>query len=617
MQRWATRRVVIAGTAGLVAALLLALVGLYVIQRDRTLPNTAVAGVDVGRMTADEVRSALAPLVSSRHDDPIELTFEDETFALIPAEVGYAVDLDATVAAALARGRSGGIGEVATRIRSLRATENIAIRDDHDRDAIETWVEEVADEVDRDVSPGVVEPDPDTLSVEVELPHGSAAVRRDETVDLLLGVLATGSAPIELPVDTEPQRVPDEDVEEVAAQVERALEGDLELHADEESLTFSPRELATVIEVVERPRGEEATVELTVSADAVADVVGDVEDRFSTEPVDARFETSRTPPVSFDTQGSTSFTPVEAEVTVEPGQDGTRFDLDLLVDQLTELLRDGTRTAELELELIEPELTTARAEELAPTHLIGTFTTYHPAGQPRVVNIQLLADTVDNTLLLPGEQFSINEISGPRTCSAGYQPAGTIVAGELKDTCGGGTSQFGTTTFNAAFFSGLQLDQWKAHSWYFSRYPQGREATLSYPHLDVKFTNTTDAAVIVRTSHTPGSITVSIYGQPLANEVAARHSGRFAHRSFSEDVRKTEDRCEGDDEIIQEGAGGFSVDVVREIELTDGSTEREDIRTVYVPRTKIIEAGDRDCSPPEDEEDDADPAEEGDADDEA
>ena len=37
-----------------------------------------------------------------------------------------------------------------------------------------------------------------------------------------------------------------------------------------------------------------------------------------------------------------------------------------------------------------------------------------------------------------------------------------------------------TTTFNAAFFAGLDIPEHKAHSIYISRYPFGREATLAY-----------------------------------------------------------------------------------------------------------------------------------------
>ena len=46
---------------------------------------------------------------------------------------------------------------------------------------------------------------------------------------------------------------------------------------------------------------------------------------------------------------------------------------------------------------------------------------------------------------------------------------------------GGGVSQFATTMFNAAFFAGLDIDEYQAHSEYFDRYPCGREATMGYP----------------------------------------------------------------------------------------------------------------------------------------
>jgi DNA-binding CsgD family transcriptional regulator len=141
--------------------------------------------------------------------------------------------------------------------------------------------------------------------------------------------------------------------------------------------------------------------------------------------------------------------------------------------------------------------------------------------------------------------------------SIGYGEAGTIVQGELVDTCGGGVSQFGTTTFNAAFFAGVQLDQWKAHSWYFTRYPMGREATLNYPELDVKFTNTTDGAIIVKTTYTGTSITVSVYGQPLATTVRAEHGSPSNHRNYSTQREESSDRCEGDESVTKAGAGGF------------------------------------------------------------
>jgi vancomycin resistance protein YoaR len=294
--------------------------------------------------------------------------------------------------------------------------------------------------------------------------------------------------------------------------------------------------------------------------------------------------------VTLDDQGSTTFEPVAVELGIDPGRPGTRFSHTLAAEQLTAVLREGHRRAGLELVEIDPTVPDVLASDQRPTHLLGTFTTYHPAGQSRVHNIQRLADEVDGTIVLPGEQFSINGISGRRTCDGGYVPAGTIVRGELVDTCGGGTSQFGTTTFNAAYFAGVQLDQWKAHSWYISRYPMGREATLNYPELDVKFTNDTDALILVKTSYTPSSITVSLYGRPTATRVSATLGTPTNPRPPSTQVRHTNDLFEGQERVLQSAGGnGFSVRVVRTIERIDGSTETQNIDTTYLPQHRIVE----------------------------
>ena len=52
-------------------------------------------------------------------------------------------------------------------------------------------------------------------------------------------------------------------------------------------------------------------------------------------------------------------------------------------------------------------------------------------------------------------------------------------------------SQFATTLFNAAFFAGLDIREYQAHSEYFSRYPRGREATMGFPNPDLVIENTT------------------------------------------------------------------------------------------------------------------------------
>ncbi|GAB4252914.1 MAG: hypothetical protein Kow00129_13830 [Thermoleophilia bacterium] len=335
-----------------------------------------------------------------------------------------------------------------------------------------------------------------------------------------------------------------------------------------------------------------ASVVLVVPPDRLHEVIGEEEiARLEREPEDYGFEVARTPPRTFDAQGSASFSPVPANVGIGPGRDGTRFDPQMAAQAIGRMLRNGARSGELPLERIPANLAEEEVERLRPTHLIGTFTTYHASGEPRVRNIQLLADVIDGTVVMPGEQFSINEISGPRSCDKGYVQAPTIIRGELVNTCGGGTSQFGTTTFNAAFFAGVRLDQWRAHSWYISRYPMGREATLSYPELDVKFTNNTPGAIIVKTTYTPGSITVSLYGRPIAERVTATHGEPTNPTQPRQIRRQTSDLPAGRERVIQSGSRGFTVTVTRTVELIDGGERTDTIRTVYVPQDRIVEVG--------------------------
>lgn len=586
---------------GLLALALIGLAVLWGIQAGQVLPNTTVAGTDVSGMAAGELRETITPLADTRRTDPVAFTFEDRTIEVAPEDVGYTIDVDATTAAALGRGRQGLPGDVLERIRSLRTTRDISLIDDYDPAEVTAWVDDLAADLDREITSGSVTVDPDSLEVEVVMPTGFVEVRRSETAEALIdAMLSSGSDELVLPADTEPQRVPDEDVQAVAAQVERAVADSLTLSSGDEVLELAPRDLATIIEVIERPTSTGATLELVVTAEALSDVVSEEDAaRFEQESRDARYLVDRAPPVTFDSQGSATFEPVSADIEVEPGQDGTRFDPELAAEQLTELLRAGDRGGDLRLETIEADFSTQRAEELRPTHLLGTFTTYHPSGQARVVNIQKLADEVDHVVTLPGEQFSINETSGRRTCERGYRPAGTIVRGELTDTCGGGTSQFGTTTYNAAFFAGIQIDQWKAHSWYFSRYPMGREATLNFPELDVKYTNNTDGAIIIKTTYTPGSITVSLYGQPIASAVSASHGSPTNRTTPDEERRTTNELFEDQERVVQSGFGGFTVRVVRTIEMLDGDTVTETIRTVYVPQDRIVEVGTRSRPTPE------------------
>ena len=111
--------------------------------------------------------------------------------------------------------------------------------------------------------------------------------------------------------------------------------------------------------------------------------------------------------------------------------------------------------------------------------------------------------------------------TGERTKAKGYVEAPFIANNRIEPSVGGGVSQFSTTMYNAAFFAGLKLDAYRPHSLYIDRYPPGRESTLNFPDIDLRWTNDTDAPVVVRTSYDDTSVTVTL-PPALIVSVAAR-----------------------------------------------------------------------------------------------
>ena len=209
-------------------------------------------------------------------------------------------------------------------------------------------------------------------------------------------------------------------------------------------------------------------------------------------------------------------------VQVVPSVDGRQVDL----PKVAAAILAGDRRVAAPVIESHPAHDTAWAQALGIKEQVSTFTTRHNAGEDRVVNIHRAADLLNNTVVEPGATFSLNDTIGPRTAERGFVVAPVFYGGETEDV-GGGVSQVATTTFNAVFFGGYEDVYHKPHSIYISRYPMGREATVNYPTVDLKFRNDSKAGVLIRTSYSSTSITVTFYGDKegkVVTEAGARSS---------------------------------------------------------------------------------------------
>jgi vancomycin resistance protein YoaR len=264
-----------------------------------------------------------------------------------------------------------------------------------------------------------------------------------------------------------------------------------------------------------------------------------------------------------------------------PSRDGRKVDGQGLATAMEgAVMQPGERAVTVPLKTAAPRITTEQVSRLGIKEKISTFTTQYPCCAPRVKNIQTIADILDGYVVKPGETFSLNGVVGRREKARGFVEAPMILNGRFVNDVGGGVSQFATTMFNAVFFGGLQDVQHTPHSFYISRYPAGRESTVSYPQPDFRWRNDSPYGVLVDTSYTGTSVTVTFWSTKRY-EIESKSSARYAVTPFPSQTGS------GPDCIPMPGAEGFQIDVWRIFKQEGRTVRTQKFHTTYLPEPRL------------------------------
>jgi len=280
-------------------------------------------------------------------------------------------------------------------------------------------------------------------------------------------------------------------------------------------------------------------------------------------------------------------TPVDATVrliadqpVVVPAVLGRGLDKRSVLAPFLAALTSSTRTATIREVPVSPKVTTATAAGWGIKDAISTFTTQFPFNPPRTSNITIAVATLNGTLVRPGDQFSLNATLGQRTAAKGYQQAPVIYAGRLVKDYGGGVSQVSTTTFNAAFFAGVRIDSYTPHSFYISRYPEGREATVSWPDVDQRWTNDTGSGILIKASVRGSNLTVTFLGTKAWDIEAVKGPRRNVTQPQS--IADARPDC-----VPQSAAPGFDVTVTRIFKKGGSVVRTGQLNTHYLPENNV------------------------------
>lgn len=567
-------------------------VGVLMWQRAGTaLPGVSVEGVDVSGMDAAAITDELDRIVAQRRDATITATADGQQFTMTLGSEGYEADVDAAVAEALGAGRTGPWSSAVNHVEATfeRAFWTFDLETETLQDPIDRFVARIGDEIDTPAFDGSVEIDPAAATVSSRNPRDGIEVVTDDARATVLEVAGTGrDATVDLATRVLEPVTTAAAVTSAVDRIEAALAEPFRLTRGDDAITIEPSEFATWLSV----GAPDSDFAVELDQQALTTALEGRGERFEREAVSAQYRVDsgwRT----YDNKGSGTWDPTPAGVSIIEGNTGLAYDHEAAASQVVDLYESGEHSAELELEVTEPRLTNERARQLRPDALLGTFTTYEICCDNREHNIRRLADLVDGAMLLPGENYSVNDSVGPRTADKGFLPAGTIIEGELEDSVGGGISQTATTFYNAAFFAGIEVLEHRPHSWPISRYPLAREATFSYAgDLDINILNDTEGALIVTTRHGEDSVTFSIFGKDDGRTVTAQMGQPHDYTDYDTERRPTDELVRGQERVLQSGGRGFTVDYQR---IIDGGTTAgtENYSWTYPPKTEIIEYGTR------------------------
>ncbi|MGH3935503.1 MAG: VanW family protein [Pseudonocardiaceae bacterium] len=546
---------------GIAVAALLGLLALVygidvVMSRDHVPRGVAVAGVEVGGMQRTVAEQQLRQQLEPRLNHPITVRAGDVNTTLDPVRSGLTLNWPGTLDQAGAQPLNPW-----TRLASLWRIHEIGVVTSGNRAAVTAALEGLRTQTDREAVEGTIrftgaQPIPVN-------PQPGQRLDVPAATDVVLAAWIRGGA-VDLPVATLPVSTTSDGIQAALRDVaEPAVAGPVKVTGDGKDAVLNPEVIASALRFA--PDGQGG---LTTTIDEPI-VIGTLEPQLA----------------------STLRPGKDAEILIQngvpvvvPSIDGRGIDWAASLRPLLDVLHISGRERTLAASYVSltPKLNTDQAHALGITTQISTFTTggfAEDSGQ----NIRRVAEQVNGAIVKPGETFSLNRHTGPRSAAAGYVEAGIIDHGRPGRGIGGGISQFATTIYNAGYFAGTTDIEHKEHSFYISRYPAAREATVFEGAIDVKFRNDSSTGILIQTAWTPSSVTVTFWGTKHV-EVESITGPRT---NFTEPETQT---IQGQPCISAPGSPGFTVTDTRVIRdaQTKAELSRRTHKVVYHPIPHII-----------------------------
>ncbi|MGW9495021.1 VanW family protein [Streptomyces prasinus] len=525
--------------------------------------GTTVRGVDIGGLTREEATRKLERHLAAAGPRKLAVQVGEREGAVDPRQAGLSFDVRETLERAASTGADP-VSVIGGLFRSGGADIEPVVRVDEGK--ARTALEELAETLDEKVRDGAVSFADGR--VERTAPRTGYALDVDAAIGALRTPFLRGAedSVTVLPAHESRPKVTAEEVRRAVREFARpAMSAPVTLTAGGRRFTLPPTVLGEYLTM--RPDGTgRLAPELDAKGLRAAPAVAEALNGLPTTPRNARL----------GLEGDRVVVVADAR----PAMEVTDKALGKAVLPL--LTGSGTaRTGEVDTRRIQPEITRESAARLGLTEKMSSFTVDFEPAAYRTTNIGRAADLIDGSVVMPGETWSFNRTVGERTRANGFVDGVMILDDRYVEAPGGGVSAVATTVFNAMFFAGVDPVEYGAHSFYIERYPEGREATVAWGSLDLRFTNDSGKAVYLQAGATDTSVTVSFLGTKKYDEITSVKGPRTNPQQPARKV-STAEKC-----VPQTPLEGFDVTVERVFHDNGREVKREPFRTHYTPRDEI------------------------------
>ena len=212
----------------------------------------------------------------------------------------------------------------------------------------------------------------------------------------------------------------------------------------------------------------------------------------------------------------TAFDPENNEFIFGGGHDGYEVDEDKLRESIEAAFEDREFDREIPADCVKITVSVDALKE--QYRELASYETHTTNIAVRNKNVSLAADSINGTIVQPGEEFSYNGTVGQRTKAKGYGEAGAYLNGEVVQEVGGGVCQVSTTLYNAIFRAGIKSTERTSHTFAPSYVTPGLDATVSWEGPDYKFVNNSPYPIGLFAHYENRKVRASVYGIPILPE---------------------------------------------------------------------------------------------------